>query len=114
MYTPLGSAKLNSGETLEMGVVAGPDAEWAPRIGPFLGHKGPGWCDHIQRALEGPLDRLETLFYVGCIGEELVTQVMIVGCAGAGILGHVFTRPEHRRKGAYRQLMARQMEDTRR
>jgi len=28
-----------------------------------------------------------------------VSNVMTVECAGAGILGHVFTREEHRRQG---------------
>ena len=111
MYTRLGSEILKTGEVLEVGVVAGPDPEWQPRIEPFLSHKGPGWNDHIQRALREPLDELQTLFYVGTISGELVTQVMIVGHAGAGILGHVFTKPDHRRKGAYRHLMAHQMRD---
>jgi uncharacterized protein len=111
MYTPLGSETLKNGEVLEIGVVSGPDAEWQPRIEPFLSHKGPGWNDHIQRALREPLDALQTLFYVGSVGGELVTQVMIVGHGGAGILGHVFTKPEHRRKGAYSRLMAHQMRD---
>jgi hypothetical protein len=111
MYKPLGRETLKNGEVLEIGVVAGPDAEWQPRIEPFLGHKGPGWNDHIQRALKEPLDALQTLFYVGCIDGELVTQVMIVGQGGAGILGHVFTKPEHRRKGACSRLMPYQMRD---
>lgn len=111
MYTALGSEALQNGEVLEIGVVVGPDAEWQPRIEPFLSHKGPGWNDHIQRALREPLDALQTLFYIGTIGGELVTQVMIVGHGGAGILGHVFTKPEHRRKGAYRRLMGYQMRD---
>jgi hypothetical protein len=111
MHTPLGRERLKTGEMLEIGVVSAPDADWQSHIEPFLAHKGPGWNDHIHRALSGPLDALETLFYVGRIGEELVTQVMIVGHAGAGILGHVYTRPEHRRKGAYNCLMAHQMKD---
>src|SRR5437588_10036164 len=114
MYTQLDTQKLKTGELLEIGVVEAPDGEWAPRIEPLLAHKGPGWNDHIHRALAGPLDALETRFYVGSIDRELVTQVMIVGHAGAGILGHVFTKPEHRRKGAYRRLMDVQMEDVRR
>ena len=111
MHTHLGSETLKNGERLEISVVEGPDAEWQPRIEPFLAHKGPGWNDHIRRALAEPLDSLQTRFYVGCIGEELVTQVMIVGSGGAGILGHVYTKPEHRRKGAYSRLMAYQTED---
>jgi hypothetical protein len=112
MYTRLGDAKLKTGETMQIGVIVAPDAEWRERVAAFLGHKGPSWCEHIRRALDGPLDGLETLFYVGTIGDEILTQVMIVGSAGAGILGHVFTRPDQRRKGAYQQLMARQMQDT--
>jgi GNAT superfamily N-acetyltransferase len=112
MYTRLGEAQLKTGERMEIGVVVSPDAEWRERVAAFLGHKGPSWREHIARALDGPLDGLETLFYVGTIGGEILTQVMIVGSAGVGILGHVFTRPDHRRKGAYQQLMARQMQDT--
>jgi hypothetical protein len=112
MYTRLGEERLKTGERMEVGVVAGPDAAWRDRVAPFLRHKGPQWSEHIARALEGPLDRLETLFYVGTLEGEIITQVMIVGSAGAGILGHVFTRPDHRRKGAYQSVMAHQMRDT--
>lgn len=112
MYTRLGDERLKSGETLQIGVVACPEPTWKQRLTEFLGHKGPGWLDHIARALEGPLDRLQTLFYVGTLGEEIASQVMIVGSAGVGILGHVFTRPEHRRKGACRAVMERLIPDT--
>jgi hypothetical protein len=36
---------------------------------------------------------------------------MTVEARGVGILGHVYTRPEHRRQGIATQLMAAQMED---
>jgi GNAT superfamily N-acetyltransferase len=111
MYTSLAREAIRSGETLEIGVVESPDAEWAPQIIPFLGHKGPPWREHIRRALEGRLDDLRTLFYVGCIDGRVVTQVMIVAARGTGILGHVYTLPEHRRKGAYTALMPHQMAD---
>jgi Acetyltransferase (GNAT) domain len=111
MYTRLGEEELKTGERMEVGVVAGPDAAWRDRVAPFLGHKGSDWQAHIVRALEGPLDGLETLFYVGTLEGEIIAQVMIVGSAGAGILGHVFTRPDQRRKGAYQLLMAHQMRD---
>jgi GNAT superfamily N-acetyltransferase len=114
VYTQLGEERLPGGERLTIGVVLGPDREWLPRIAPFLGHKNLDYRAHIQRALEGPLDGLETRFYVGTLGGELVTQGMVVGARGTGILGHVFTHPEHRRKGAYSRLMHQQMEDCRR
>lgn len=111
MYTALGEQRLKSGETLAMGVVECPDAGWAERVAPFLGHKNRDTRAHIRRALEGPLDELETRFYVGCIDDEIATEVMIVGSRGVGILGHVYTHPNHRRKGAYTQLMRAQMDD---
>jgi len=116
-YTRLGETRLKSGETLEIGVVAGPAPEWRDRLAEFLAHKGPDWLPHITRALEGPLDALQTRFYVGLLTGEaegprpVAAQIMIVGAAGVGILGHVFTRPEHRRKGACQAVMAHQMAD---
>jgi hypothetical protein len=41
-----------------------------------------------------------------------MTQAMIVGARGAGILGHVYTVPAWRQRGAYTALMAAQMADT--
>src|SRR5687767_8468625 len=111
MYTPLGEARLKTGERLTIGVVECPDAEWAGRVAPFLGHKRPETREHIGRALAGPLDGLRTFFYVGCVEGRLITEVMVVGARGVGILGHVFTLPEERRKGAYSALMGEQMRD---
>src|SRR5437867_677157 len=100
MYTPISEEGLKSGERMEVGVILGPDAEWGPRLVPFLGHKSADYAAHIRKSLETPLDDLETRFYVGSIDGRPISQVMIVGARGAGILGHVFTRPEERRKGA--------------
>ncbi len=113
MYTQLGKVRLKTGEPMEIGVVECPDPAWAGQVLPLLGHKGFPWQVHIEAALHQPLDELQTLFYLGLIDGAAVTNVMIVGARGAGILGHVFTRPEHRRKGAYSHLMAAQMEHTR-
>ena len=128
MYTRLGEAGLKTGERLEIGVVECPDPAWADRIVPLLGHKGEPWAHHIQAALHEPLDALETRFYVGLVDGTAITNVMIVGARreasrrgsrgsestrdGVGILGHVYTRPEHRQKGAYAALMAAQMAHT--
>jgi len=114
LYIPLGTATLKTGQEMEIGVVRGPDQEYADRIREFLGHKPESFKRHIALSLAGPLEELETRFYVGRLGSHLITQVMTVEYAGVGLLGHVFTRPEHRRKGACRAVMARQMEDFRR
>lgn len=114
MYRQLGEGKLTTGETLEVGVVAAPDPAWSDRIGRFLIHKGGDWNYHIQQALSAPLDDLQSRFYVAMVAGEVISQVMIVSARKAGILSHVFTAPHWRQRGAYRQLMAVQMEDVRR
>jgi GNAT superfamily N-acetyltransferase len=120
VYTRLGEATLKTGEHMEIGCVECPDPVWAARIESLLGHKGPPWRYHVEAAVRQPLDDLQTLFYLGTIGGTAVSNVMIVGPrrgaggAGVGILGHVYTAPEHRRKGAYSRLMAVQMEHTQR
>jgi hypothetical protein len=111
MYERLGEAALKSGQRMEIGVITAPDAEWRERIEPFLGHKGEPYASHIQRSHEGPLDELETRYYIGHLEGRVITEVMIVGARGAGILGHVYTLPEERRKGAYQAVMAAQMAD---
>jgi predicted N-acetyltransferase YhbS len=114
MYRQLGSGRLSSGEDISLGVVEAPDPDWLDRIGPFLSHKGGDWNYHIRQALLEPLDDLASRFYVATVGDQVISQVMIVGARGCGILGHVYTAPAWRQRGAYRQLMAAQMDDVRR
>ncbi|MGV3719731.1 MAG: GNAT family N-acetyltransferase, partial [Actinomycetota bacterium] len=113
MYIKLDEETLHSGERMEIGVVVGPDSDWLPRLTPFLGHKPDPYRDHIRRALEGPLDQLDTRFYVGVVDGRLISQIMVVGDRCVGIVGHVFTLPDERRQGACRAIMARQMDDAR-
>src|SRR5262249_27361556 len=113
VYRPLGEGRLATGERLALGVVDAPDPAWFDRIVPFLIHKGGDWNYQIAAALKQPLDDLETRFYVGTVDEQVVTQVMIASARGCDILSHVFTAPAWRQRGAYRQLMAAQMADTR-
>lgn len=96
---------------MEIGVVQAPDDQYADRVKPFLEHKrgAHGW--HIRRCFEGELDKLETYFYIGQIENgEIIANIMTVEHLGVGILGHVFTKPEHRRKSACTNLMQSQME----
>ncbi len=110
MYERLGEAALKSGERLEIGLVTAPDGDLGPGIRALLGHKGPTWREHIRAALEGEADSLETRFYLGLLEGAPVANVMTVERHGVGILGHVFTQPEHRRKGIIREVMQRQMD----
>jgi GNAT acetyltransferase-like protein len=114
MYTPLGTTTLKNGERMEIGVAAGPDPEWLPRIVPFLGHKPGDYRAHIRRALQEPLDDLRTRFYVGTVEDRIAGQIMVVGSRGVGIVAHVFTDPEDRRKGVCGHIMGHQMGNCRR
>jgi len=111
MYEQLGEAVLKSGERMQIGVITAPDSEWKDRIVPFLGHKGEPYASHIRLSNAGPLDGLQTHFYIGHRDGRVISEVMIVGARGAGVLGHVYTLPEERRKGAYQAVMAKQMAD---
>lgn len=111
MYRVLNQAKLKTGEAVEIGLVLGPDSEHAEQIKPFLAHKGSPWNWHVARALEEDLDGLQTRFYVAKLQGEIAANVMTVEHGHAGIVGHVFTRPEHRRKGAISRVFDALMPD---
>ncbi|MCZ6633582.1 MAG: hypothetical protein O7G87_09270 [bacterium] len=109
MYERLDVVKLKSGEEVELGVVMGPDLDWADRIDEdLLGHKGPAWRWGNRQVLTEELD-LEAYFYILHRDGVPFANVMNIEYQGIGILGHVFTRPEDRRQGAcsktFEQLM---------
>ena len=113
MYDKLGDVLLKTGERMEVGVVTAPDTPHAEEIKQFLGHKPRNYKWHIERCVTEVLDALETRFYVGKLDGAVITNIMTVEYEGVGILGHVFTLPKQRRKGAAKGVMAYQMEDFR-
>ena len=113
MYNKLTDVKLKTGETMEVGVIIAPDEAHAEQIKPFLAHKGGGFKWHLERSVVETLDDLETRFYVGKVDGEIIANIMIVEHGHVGILGHVFTTPTQRRKGACKSVMQFQMEDFR-
>ena len=113
MYNKLGDALLKTGERMEVGVVTAPDTPHAEEVKQFLGHKPGNYKWHIERCVTEVLDALETRFYVGKLNGTVITNIMTVEYEGIGILGHVFTLPQQRRKGACKGVMAYQMEDFR-
>ncbi len=113
MYKKLGNTVLKTGERMEVGVITAPDEPHAEEVKQFLGHKGGNWEWHIEQCVTEVLDALETRFYVGKIDGNVITNIMTVEHEGIGILGHVFTLPDQRRKGACKGAMAYQMEDFR-
>ena len=113
MYRKFAEETLKSGEVMEVGCVQTPDARWGERVERSLGHKPPIWLYHIHKAVSGETDDLEHYFYIGHLQGDIITGVMTVEYRRVGILGHVYTDPRHRRKGAYSLLMRQQMDDFR-
>jgi len=113
VYRKLALETLKSGEVMEVGCVETPDAQWGERVEGALAHKPPIWLYHIHKAVLGETDDLEHHFYIGHLQGDIVTGVMTVEHRRVGILGHVYTDPKHRRKGAYTLLMRHQMDDFR-
>ncbi len=113
MYNKLGEVKLKTEERMEVGIITAPDAPHAEEVKQFLGHKGGYYEWHIVRCVTEVLGALETRFYVGKLDGRVITNIMTVEHEGVGILGHVFTLPQQRRKGAAKGVMAYQMEDFR-
>ncbi|HLJ54190.1 MAG TPA: GNAT family N-acetyltransferase [Chthonomonadaceae bacterium] len=111
MLTMLGEERTKAGEALTVEVVTAPDGEYAESIRDLLAHKGPEWELHIRAALDGETDALETRFYLGLLDGRPVANVMTVESLGIGILGHVFTRPEQRRKGICQAIFRRLLQD---
>jgi len=112
MYEALGQAILKTGETVQAGVVIGPDAEWAERIEELLSHKGDPWNWQNSQALRNPLG-IDVYYYLLHRNGVPFANIMTAELAGVGHLGHVWTQPEDRQKGASSSLMSLQMEDFR-
>ncbi len=113
MYTKLADETLKSGERMEVGVVLAPDEAYAEQIKPFLAHKQMPYKWHIEKSIHEPLENLETRYYIGKVNGHIICNIMTVESHRTGILGHVYTLPDHRRKGACDAVMQHQMEDFR-
>ncbi len=109
MYEFMDMVTLKSGEKVEMGVVKGPDAEWADRVEGLLGHKGEVWRWGNHQVLTEDLE-LDAYFYILHREGTPFSNMMNIEMEGVGIFGHVFTRPEDRRQGAASELMRRLMD----
>lgn len=110
MYTKLRDIALKSGETVECGLVSTPEEAWAGRLEALLVHKGGIWNWQNSEVLRTQTG-LDGRYYLLHRGGVPFANVCIFGLAGVGILGHVWTKPEERRKGASDLLMKVAMGD---
>lgn len=113
MFESLGEVRLKSGESVEAGVVIGPDDEWAGRVADLLQHKGEVWRWQNAECLRQDIG-IDARFYLLHRDGAPFANILTATRNGVGHFGHVFTRPEDRRQGAASLLMALQMEDFRR
>ena len=111
MIRTLRHATLKTGERLRIAALQPPAGCYARAIRRFLEHKGEPWMTHVDLADRGQVDALDTTYYAGLLGRQIVGNVMIVGDCRAGILGHVFTDPQHRRKGICSEIMVNTLAD---
>ena len=110
MYAGLGHVALTGGEQVEAGVVDGPDTRWAQRLEELLCHKGELWNWQNSRVLRTSTG-IASRFYVLHRRGIPFANAMTAELSGVGILAHVWTRPEDRRKRACSELMRVLMED---
>jgi GNAT superfamily N-acetyltransferase len=110
MNTVVDEVRLSNGETARIIEVFAPDSEYRERILTLLSHKGGVWEVHLAAALDGMTDALETRWYIAELNGRPAANVMLVERHGVAILGHVFTREEHRRKGLCRLLLQSMMD----
>ncbi len=113
MYSRMTDETLKSGERMEVGVVLGPDKNHSEKIKPFLSHKPEVWGWHIEKSLKEGLDGLETRYYIGMLDGNVISNITTLESHRTGILAHVFTNPDQRRKGACDHLMRHLMADFR-
>lgn len=114
MLRHLSKEELKTGEQMECLLLSSPQKGYGEKIVSLLGHKGQPWLWHIDQALTGKIHDLETKFYLGLIDGQPICNITTNEYDRIGILGHVYTLPEHRRKGACTLLMERQMDDWKR
>lgn len=115
MVDTLGSVELKSGEQMEIVRVVPPEPEWRDRILPFLGHKGEPWQWQMDIAFSEGMPGALQYYYEGLVDGTIVGNIMTIESMDPpiGILGHVFTPPEQRRKGICSRLMEAVTDDFR-
>jgi GNAT superfamily N-acetyltransferase len=75
------------------------------RLHLFLGHKGEPWLHDIRRRYAGSGPDLCALAWAGEAPAAHGWIAMDRACPTLGLVGHVFTQPEHRRQGLARRLL---------
>ncbi|MDD5697399.1 MAG: GNAT family N-acetyltransferase [Victivallaceae bacterium] len=114
MITELGTVKLKTGENLSVKCVEPPEAVYNEKLRRFLEHKGDSSMRDICERLNGNytefcIDKYFTGEIAGNIAAQMWYGISLK--TGMGNFGHVYTEPEHRKKGIVNELMGFLIED---
>lgn len=107
----LSQTVLKDGSTVDLRLVMPPEPCWADKLHCFLKHKGLPWQIHWLKAFDNQCDDLATRFYLLVADGQPISNIMTCETGGIGILGHVFTKPDWRGKGAASILMKAACDD---
>jgi len=117
MEQTLAEVTLKSGEPMRVIKVVGPAPGWEERILPFLLHKGDPWLWQMGNAIsEGLGGGAAHNFYEGVLEDgTIVGNIATIEAHDRpiGLLQHVFTPEEQRRKGIASAIMLALCEDFR-
>ena len=112
METLLSELTLRSGEVMKVIKTTAPEPAWTQRILTFLVHKGEHWLGPMRVAYNQGLDGLVGGDFLGVLDDgQVVSNLTTVEHNGVAMLGHVFTSPEHRRRGICAALMGHMCDD---
>jgi GNAT superfamily N-acetyltransferase len=111
LVTDLGPVTLKSGEEAQLLQIIAPESAWTDRLLPFLAHKGEPWIWPMKLALEEGIPGIRMSFFELLLDGDIAGNITTVDAGGLGMLQHVFTNPDHRRKGICQLLMQAACDD---
>lgn len=79
-------------------------AHW-PALLDLLRHKGPPWVRDMERRMVEGVPGAQDVYAVIRSGGQFLANACVNKFGDVGVLGHCFTRPDHRRRGYARQLV---------
>lgn len=111
MVIDLGAVSLKSGEQAQLVQIVTPEPAWTDRLLPFLAHKGEPWMWPMKLALDEGIPGIRMNFFEVVLDGQIAGNITTVDAHGVGMLQHVFTNPDQRRKGICQVLMQALTED---
>jgi len=113
MWSKIGEVPLKTGEKMEILMVKTPDRDYERRILSFLSYSNELWRWHLNLAVHGELDDLQARFYLGLLKDRIISNVAAWEYGLIGMVAHLFTTRNQRRKGVCTALMRAQIQDFR-